>query len=371
MNAIAAPLVPLTHTRVKQQLRKQLRKKPPGHRLPSIRALSRQLGTGYVNTHRAVHELALEGMLVSRPGLGTFIAPAESGEDEVAPSEARRTTRVAVIHSLLSSEGFVLEMVNGFKTKLREKGWSCIDKDYDGWNPLLPGYDEADALVIVNPSSHEPLRCDPRQVMVVMDTSANTSVGMPGRFDLVTVEQEQGGLLLGQLARECNPKLPAFIGVRARKATTGFYDLTSSMRLRGFEHGFGEPLPDAQHLCADCYGPGAGARFMASYVRMNPRPDFLFAASDDIAIGIVTGGLALGLEPGRDYQVVGFDGQFAGRRLETGPLTTINAPTLEMGKRAAELLADRLENPDQPVRRVSLGCSLVLGNTTRRERINK
>lgn len=58
--------------------------------------------------------------------------------------------------------------------------------------------------------------------------------------------------------------------------------------------------------------------------------------------------------------IIGFDGEGRGRQLETGALTTIEAPMKKMGQLAVRLLAERLADPDQPVRRLAEGCSLFV-----------
>lgn len=46
----------------------------PDEPLPSIRELARDLTTSIITTKRAYLELEKEGLIVTRPGLGTFVA---------------------------------------------------------------------------------------------------------------------------------------------------------------------------------------------------------------------------------------------------------------------------------------------------------
>lgn len=46
----------------------------PDEPLPSIRELARDLTTSVITTKRAYLELEREGLIVTRPGLGTFVA---------------------------------------------------------------------------------------------------------------------------------------------------------------------------------------------------------------------------------------------------------------------------------------------------------
>lgn len=46
----------------------------PGESLPSIRQLAEQAGTSVITTKRAYSELEAEGIIVTRAGLGSFVA---------------------------------------------------------------------------------------------------------------------------------------------------------------------------------------------------------------------------------------------------------------------------------------------------------
>lgn len=61
-------------------LRADIRKHGPGHRLPSVRALQERLHASPVSIQKVVAELRNEGLLITRPGDGTFVA--------VAPKQA-------------------------------------------------------------------------------------------------------------------------------------------------------------------------------------------------------------------------------------------------------------------------------------------
>jgi DNA-binding LacI/PurR family transcriptional regulator len=100
------------------------------------------------------------------------------------------------------------------------------------------------------------------------------------------------------------------------------------------------------------------------YLALPNRPRAVFAASDELAIGFAIGSAAMGVTPGKDFDLVGFDGQHRGRTLNVcPPLTSVAIPSQEMGRRAAELLLDRIHRPDKPVERVLLECSIFRGGT--------
>ncbi len=60
--------------RVTQHLRGLARAEPAGARLPSVRALMRELQVGPATVQQAMGRLATEGLLEARPGRGTFVA---------------------------------------------------------------------------------------------------------------------------------------------------------------------------------------------------------------------------------------------------------------------------------------------------------
>lgn len=62
--------------RVAVALRDLARQLPENARLPSVRQLMREHGASPVTVQRAIAQLSAEGLVVARPGNGTFVAPA-------------------------------------------------------------------------------------------------------------------------------------------------------------------------------------------------------------------------------------------------------------------------------------------------------
>ncbi|HYT09835.1 MAG TPA: GntR family transcriptional regulator, partial [Mycobacteriales bacterium] len=71
--------------RVAADLRRHAAASRPGDLLPSTRELVARHGVGPVTVSRAVARLAAEGVVVSEPGRGTFVAPPRPGA--VNPAE--------------------------------------------------------------------------------------------------------------------------------------------------------------------------------------------------------------------------------------------------------------------------------------------
>ena len=96
------------------------------------------------------------------------------------------------------------------------------------------------------------------------------------------------------------------------------------------------------------------------------RPEAIVGANDEIAMGVLAAARARGLRVPTDLAVTGWDDIPAARHLAP-PLTTVRQPMFDLGRRAAELLRDRITThrstplhellPTELVLRSSCGCS--------------
>ena len=102
-----------------------------------------------------------------------------------------------------------------------------------------------------------------------------------------------------------------------------------------------------------------GYRAMKRLLALRPRPDAVFAANDPAAIGAMKAIWEAGLRVPEDVSVVGA-GNIAHGDLLRVPLTTISWSRAEQGRRAAELLLDRVCTGDAPWQRVVIAPHLVV-----------
>jgi DNA-binding LacI/PurR family transcriptional regulator len=368
MSALQPPLV---FEEVRDKLRDRLSQTcKPGDRLPPIPELARQLGGGQVNTGRAVRALVREGLLVSRPKRGTFVRQVAGGTlthvRSAAPADPLHVLagkRVLLLRPN-SSDAFMQAALAAADDELRRAQAMPQERQYrmSTVAPVLSEHPDCQAVVVFNPQSIDRIQPLPGQAMVMVRTGVDQMVAAGGRADMVTVDSEQGGFLAGEWLRRCGVRSACFVG-RHLAEDTGHYDATSLLRLDGFEQGLGASLDPSRRLKVPFYKVDCGGLAMAMYLKLDPRPIGVFCASDDLAFGFACAGLSHGMIPGRDFQLVGFDGQLRGRELTHGPLTTVEAPVDAMGRAAVKLLAQRLAWPDEPARRVALSCGFFSGKT--------
>lgn len=139
----------------------------------------------------------------------------------------------------------------------------------------------------------------------------------------------------------------------------------SAERLRGFCQALsqrGLQFPHSHVLQAD-YAPASGYRAMRDFLQREVSFDGVFAASDQLAIGAIKAMREVGLRIPEDVRIVGFDNTFVASFVEPS-LTTIHVPKLQMGRRAAELLLERIANPDRPAELVEVPIRLVVRQST-------
>ncbi len=103
--------------------------------------------------------------------------------------------------------------------------------------------------------------------------------------------------------------------------------------------------------------PETGQAAVAELLALSERPTAIFAASDVVAIGVMSGIQAAGLAIPDDVAVVGFDDIFLAAHTQP-PLTTVRVPAYGLGWTAAEVLISLIEGDDASS--VTLETELVI-----------
>ena len=92
-------------------------------------------------------------------------------------------------------------------------------------------------------------------------------------------------------------------------------------------------------------------------------PTAIFAGSDQQALGVYEAARQRGLRIPQDLSVVGFDDLPAARWVSP-PLTTVRQPLADMGRVAAEMLGDLIEDVPLRSQRVELSTELIVREST-------
>ncbi|MVP01802.1 LacI family DNA-binding transcriptional regulator [Paenibacillus lutrae] len=123
----------------------------------------------------------------------------------------------------------------------------------------------------------------------------------------------------------------------------------SSDRLRGYLGALAEAGIDVrQELILDGnYSRTSGYAAAQKIAALGSEVDAVFSSNDRMAVGLMQGLKELGIAPGRDLAIVGYDDSEAAK-LSDPPLTSVYVPFFEMGLRAAEGLLKQIEGSSGP-----------------------
>ncbi|WP_236667276.1 MULTISPECIES: LacI family DNA-binding transcriptional regulator [Nonomuraea] len=107
----------------------------------------------------------------------------------------------------------------------------------------------------------------------------------------------------------------------------------------------------------------SGREAALALLTRDPRPTAIFAASDAVALGVLSAAGDLGLRVPEDLSVVGYDNTHlaASRHIS---LTSVDQPRRAMGRSAAALLSDRIGDPAKSSRLREVRSELIVRRST-------
>jgi LacI family transcriptional regulator len=176
----------------------------------------------------------------------------------------------------------------------------------------------------------------------------------------VEVDNLEGGKLAGRFLAAKGRRRCSFIG------ETGVPEHIvhlSDIRLQGFRDALeeaGQELPDAL-ISRRPYSKNGVAEQAKELLEQTPRPDAIFAYSDLHAAHVLRVAREMNIRVPEELAVVGFDGTDLAEFLG---LTTVDQSLDESGRLAAELLMDRIADPERTTQAVRLPLRVVERLTT-------
>jgi len=175
----------------------------------------------------------------------------------------------------------------------------------------------------------------------------------------IMADSEQGGFLAGAHLIAAGHRRLAYVGGPAGLSS-------SRSRSGGFRRAIAESAAEVTVL-ADLAGDYSSAhgRLAAEHVLgLDPMPTALFAASDEIVLGLLSVFKQRGVRVGADISVVAFD-DVGPLELFDPPLTAIRQPVAAMGRRAVERVLGLIKgNVAEPVTEI-LPVELIIRESVR------
>ncbi len=310
----------------------------PGSFLPPERVLAEEFGVSRPTLRKALEPLMAAGLLVSHPGIGTRVALPETKDANrgngwriialLLPDITNRfftelteaveyTALQRGYQLLLCSSRHQLSLEEAHIRQLAERGVDGVILAHDP-NLRTPEslklLDESGTPYVFLFSSPVETHCP----SVTVDDSAGVEQVMRYLFSLghryIAFGRPVAGDLPHPREREYLRLLTQQLGEVPARFVLPF-----------------EALDDA--VCRDT---------LEQLLACEPRPTALFAGNDRVALVLLKHLSAMGVNVPRDMSVVGFDNLRFTEHLPVA-LTTVDQPKQEMGRRAVELLLERIE----------------------------
>jgi LacI family transcriptional regulator len=173
-------------------------------------------------------------------------------------------------------------------------------------------------------------------------------------WDRLMLDNQRGARLATEHLIALGQKRIAFFGGHASSSScqqrhAGYVEAMRAAGLAIEPHWRIECAPNRVDAAAQC-----GALFFDA-----PAPTAAVCYNDAVALGLMLGLYQRGIQPGRDFAVTGFD-DIAEAALSAPPLTTLASTPRARGRQAAELLLQRLRDPQTKPQRTVAPVQLVV-----------
>jgi len=327
----------------KEEITLRLREKlgkayPVGTFLPPERTLAEAFGVARPTLRRALEPLIQEGLIENCPGVGSRVVSREG----MPRSTAGGWKVLALLVPDITSRFFV-EVTEAIESTALQRGYQLLLCSSRRQLPLEELHIKqlaerrADGVII----AHDRYREFPRTLQLLEQASIPFVLmfGVPtkARFDTVVIDEKAGvyeamRYLLSLGHREiafCRP-LPL---EEPHPRVEAYLEFMKENR-----------LPVSKHFLIpfEALEDPAAPFILKTLLSRSPRPTAIFAGNDQRAIITLKHLAALKMKVPSGISVIGFDNLRFTEHLPV-PLTTMDQPIQEMGRRATELLLERIE----------------------------
>jgi len=346
---------------------------PPGRRLPSESELQRKLKISRSTVRQALSNAEAQGLIERVPGRGTFVTR--------SPASARGSHLIGYI-TCDSFRYLQNQLVSGAESAFSAEGYRVVfcnsNRNVEEENELLEQLVSVDKVggILIWPVLHD----DPSRRLFQLARQGQVPLVLVDRTfdgltcDYVTSDNYAGARAAVEHLIELGHRRIVFLSRPILQL------LTIAERLRGYQ----EALRDAGLAPLEPWLVGAVDQEMeivftlrsysevasreieqiVQYLQAPQRPTAIFAMNDMMAMQAMKAIRMVGLRVPEDLSLVGFDDEGIVNTLLDVPLTTVAQDGFGMGRRAAELLMERIEGYSGPLRQEVLPVQLRVRAST-------
>ena len=322
---------------------------PPGRRLPFERNLAAQYAVSRITVKHALQDLAKEGLITRIRRKGTFV----SLRRDAPHVSASRTKSLALIIPDIE-DVFVSEIYRGVADAAQERGYTVFilssdreigkeaehirtlkDRHQDG-AIIFPNWGRANAEQIFQLKREEFPFVLVNRYFRDIQTDYVVTDNRGGACDavehLVRLEHRRIGCIGWVECTAVEERLAGYRLALGRNRIPYYEGLVRSILDEGRDRYMGvEPAT-------------GGYEEMKRLLRLRRPPTAVFAVSDRLAVGAMRAVRERGLSVPGDVALVGFDDVRYAADLD---LTTVAQPAFETGKKAAQILIEKMETRDR------------------------
>lgn len=251
------------------------------------------------------------------------------------------------VDEALGSAGYVTLLGSTGESAVREQAVLASLLEHDPAGIILsPAEGSEAARVLATIGNRTPLLLFNREL------AGDAQADAP--WDRLMLDNQRGARLATEHLIALGHRRIAFFGGHAGSSScqqrhAGYVEAMQAAGLPIEPHWRVECAPSRVAAAAQC-----GALFFDA-----PVPTAAVCYNDAVALGLMLGLYQRGIKPGRDFAVTGFD-DIAEAALSAPPLTTLASTPRERGRQAAELLLQRLHDPQARGRRTVTPVQLVV-----------
>lgn len=335
----------MKRSKITEILRERIEKGifPRGSLLPAERQLAAELGVSRLTLRRAIEPLVHDGTLESQPGRGTLVPEASAEED------GRLAWKIMALVLPDISNRFFAEVAESVEYAALQQGYQILlcnsrhQPHLEEFHLSQLAERGVDGVLF----AHDPHLEMPKAFARLEAAGIPTVVLFAGKrlphCDSIALDDRAG---VEQALRYLTSLGHRRIGF-VRPLATGLVHLRETHYLDFLrQHAGGLAAPCTIDILER--EEGAVREELALLLAPgNPeRPTAFLCGNDHVALVLMKQIGALGLRIPEDLSVVGFDNLRFVEHLPV-PLTTVDQPKLEMGRRAAEMLFERINRQGQ------------------------
>lgn len=329
-----------------------------GARLPSEAELVRRFGVSRMTVVKAVQQLQQEGLLVRRPGSGTFAVGATEGRGNayglIIPDLGETEIFEPICKGMAQSPGGV-----GHSLSWGHSSTASSGKEEEAESLCQQYIEQGVAGVFFAPLefsrrrdavNHRILRAlRGARIPVVLLDRCVLQYPQRSEYDVVGLDNRRAGFVMADHLIRQGARRIAFLAEPGSAETV-------DARISGYrEAHFANSVEAPRELVLD--GDGSDARAMGAAVTQH-RIDAFLCANDLTAAKLMRSLLGLGVRIPDQVLVAGIDDvKYAG--LLPVPLTTYHQPCLEIGQAAMAAMRERISRPTLAARSILLDGTLI------------